>query len=951
MCGGHPKVISGSQESDLAPRAPRQLLNCAIFAMERWQRIEQLFLEASELPAGECAAFVERETAGDPELRAAVNGMLGHLGHGGSRFLHAIERTAVVAAGAIDAAPTSIDRYTIVRELGRGGMGAVYLAERSDREFHQRVAIKVVRGGLHGAHVVERFRHERRILASLDHPHIARLFDGGATDSGMPYLVMEYVEGRPLVDHCRERDLPIRERLLLFAQICAAVQHAHQKLIVHRDIKPANILVTPAGVPKLLDFGIAKLLSPDDDAGIAAEALTRVGTRILTPDYASPEQIRGEPVSVATDVFSLGLVLYELLTGQRAHRFESYTEAEFHRVICDTEVTPISEAVEDPRLRRQLAGDLDNIVALALRKDPARRYLSVEQFAGDVQRYLDGRPVAARPETLFYRTRKFVTRNRVPVAAAALVVVSLAIGIVGTLVQARRADAQAARAERRFQEVRKLANTFVFDIYDGMTEIPGTANVRARVVATALEYLDSLAREADDDVALQAELAGAYKRIADVQGNPSLSGFGEVEASLVSYDKALGILRRLAERPDADTRVLNDLGTFERNTASVRLNAGDAPGAVQHLRRSIAVWEGRNPTRGVDIEVDTALAQAWGIMGQAMMALGRSSEAVQSHSAAVGLLRGWLPRQTLATTRGTLSIFLTDLGDAQRDVGDLRGAVESYREALGIRKPMVEADPAALNYRRRLHILNLHLAEVFGHPFVLNLGDTAAAEVHAAEALAASARMVEEDRGSDRSLQDHLWANWTMGGVLLPTDPRRARVYLETAHEIAARSAGNRDALHQESEASSEEALGYALLATGESRRGLELLRKASSTFDRISSEWPQKIDYRFALIRALNGLGDALPASESAEIYRKAYHTAESIPADARNVRELMNQADVSMRWPRWNASAPVGERRQKLEIALRALQTLLSYAPDNRSVQESLADVRQSLAGLSRE
>jgi serine/threonine protein kinase len=259
---------------------------------------------------------------------------------------------------------------------------------------------------------------------------------------------MEYIDGRPLVDDCRERGLAIRERLLLFVQICAAVQHAHQQLIVHRDIKPANILVTPHGIPKLLDFGIAKLVSPEDEAGSGAEGLTRVGMRMLTPEYASPEQIRGEPVSVATDVFSLGAVLYEVLTGQRAHSFETDTEAEFVRVICETEVTPPSAAVGDARLRRQLAGDLDNIVAKALRKDPARRYVSVEQLATDVRHYLEGRPVTARPETLFYRTRKFVTRNRMPVAAGVLVVVSLAAGIVGTTFQARRADAQAARAER-----------------------------------------------------------------------------------------------------------------------------------------------------------------------------------------------------------------------------------------------------------------------------------------------------------------------------------------------------------------------------------------------------------------------------------------------------------------------------------------------------------------------
>jgi tRNA A-37 threonylcarbamoyl transferase component Bud32 len=918
-------------------------------AVDRWQRIEQLFLEASELPPSNRAAFVDREAVDDAELRAAVHGMLAHSGDSDSRFLRAVEHTAIVTAAAIDAAPTHVDRYTIVRELGRGGMGTVYLAERSDREFQQRVAIKVVTRGLDSAQVVERFRHERRILASLDHPNIARLFDGGATASGLPYLVMEYIEGRPLVDHCREHDLPVRDRLLLFAQICAAVQHAHQKLIVHRDIKPGNILVTPAGTPKLLDFGIAKLLSADDD-GTAVEALTRVGTRMLTPDYASPEQIRGEPVSVATDVFSLGAVLYELLTGRRAHQFATYTEAEFYRVICDTEVKPLSEAVEDARLRRQLAGDLDNIVAVALRKDPARRYVSVEQFASDVQRYLEGRPVIARPETLFYRTRKFVTRNRVPVAAGVLVGVSLTAGIVGTTAQARRADAQAARAERRFQEVRKLANTFVFDIYDGMTEIPGTAQVRGRVVTTALEYLDSLAREADGDTALQVELAGAYKRIGDVQGNPSLSGFGQVEASLVSYDKALAILHTLADRPDPDPRVLSDLGTFERNTGSVRLNAGDAAGAAQHLRRSIAVWERRNPMRGVDLQGDTGLAQAWGILGQSLMALGQSSEAVQSHAAAVQTLRDWLPRETLPTTRGTLSIFLTDLGDAQRDVGDLRGAVASYQEAVGIRKPMVERDPTALNYRRRLHNLNRGLAEVYGHPFVLNLGDAAAAATHAADALSAAERMVQEDRSSDRSLQDLAWANLTMGAVLLPASPRRALPYLESARDIAAKSNQSGDAYHRYSDAHAEEALGRALLATGNRQRGLELLRNATRTFERLSSERPQNIDYRFAAIRALNALGDALSAPESSEFYRKADLAAGAIPAKARNVRELMNQADVSLRWPRWNASAPAAERLRRLDAALRAFQTLQSYSPTDRAVQRGLTDVQRSIAAQSR-
>ena len=287
--------------------------------MSRWQRIEQLFLAAADLAPDERAAYLHRETAGDPELYAVVAGMLQHTSDGETRFAAAIGHTAA-AAGA-GQAPTQIGHYTVIRELGRGGMGAVYLAERVGGDFHQQVAIKVVKRGMDTAQIVERFRHERRILASLNHPHIARLLDGGATADGLPYLVMEYIDGRPLMDDCRARQLPLNERLMLFEQICGAAQHAHQKLIVHRDLKPANILVTSAGVPKLLDFGIAKLLLPDEDKTAPAEALTRAGARLLTPDYASPEQILGQPVSVAADVYSLGLVLYELLTDRPAQQF------------------------------------------------------------------------------------------------------------------------------------------------------------------------------------------------------------------------------------------------------------------------------------------------------------------------------------------------------------------------------------------------------------------------------------------------------------------------------------------------------------------------------------------------------------------------------------------------------------------------------------------------------
>ncbi len=914
--------------------------------MDRWQQIESLFLKASELAPAERATFVERETAGDTELQAAVQGMLCHADAGGTRFQNAVDD---VAASATLAAPeperTRIDRYTILKELGRGGMGTVYLAERADQEFQQQVAIKVVKRGMDTAQIIERFRHERRILASLDHPNIARLFDGGATADGLPYLVMEYIEGQPLIDYCQQHTLPIRERLRLFEQICAAVQHAHQKLVVHRDIKPANILVTSTGVPKLLDFGIAKLLPLDDSDG-SSHTLTAVGMRLLTPAYASPEQLRGDPVNVATDVYSLGVVLYEVLTGIRAHQFKNYTEAEFARVVCEVEVTPPSEVVEDPRTRRELAGDLDNIAGLALRKDPERRYVSVEQFASDIRRYLDGLPVLARRETSFYRLGKFVKRNRVPVAAAVLVLTSLTAGIIGTTLQARRADAHAAQAERRFQQVRKLANTFVFDIYDGMENIPGTAKLRASVVTTALEYLDSLAREAAGETALQLELAAAYKRIGDVQGNPSRSGLGQASAALVSYEKASAILHVLAAREHPDPKVLADLATLERTIGFMHLSAGDPTRSIQHQRKSIAAWERRTPQRGQDLETDTGIAQAWGIMGQALVALGESADAVGRHAAAVDLLRSWLPRKTLPTTQGTISLMLHDLAEARRDTGDLGGAVQTYREAAQIRKQILQKDPKHLSSRRRVLILNFALATVFGNALTFSVGDQATAESYAAEAMREADALANEDKGSARSMKDRMLANWIMGCVLLPTQARRAFPFLESALELAAAKHGD-DALYGQVEANAQETLALAILSTGgDRRRAIDLLRRAAATMERLSLEAPRMFDYRSDLIRVWNTLGDALPAAEAQEIYRKAYLAAEAFPPPGnRNVWEMLSRAAVDSRWPRWNAEAPPVERRRKLELALASWHKLASQAPRNRYIQASLAETQKSL------
>ena len=349
--------------------------------------------------------------------------------------------------------------YRLIREIGSGGMGTVFLAVRNDDAFQRRVAIKVLRRGMDTDAIVRRFRHERQILASLQHPYIAGLLDGGSTSDGLPYFAMEYVQGQNISDFCEARKLDTTARLELFRKVCAAVQYAHQNLIIHRDIKPANVLVTSDGTPKLLDFGIAKLLNPE--VGGQTLAPTAAGLQLMTPDYASPEQVRGETVTTATDVYSLGVLLYELLTGRRPYELTSRSLADVAHVICHAEPERPSTAVTQPvggatsphtdRLRRRLAGDLDNIALKALSKEPDRRYASVDQFSEDVRRHLAGLPVIARKDTVGYRAAKFVRRNKGVVAAGAATLIVLIAGVVGTTWQARVASRERARAEQRFE--------------------------------------------------------------------------------------------------------------------------------------------------------------------------------------------------------------------------------------------------------------------------------------------------------------------------------------------------------------------------------------------------------------------------------------------------------------------------------------------------------------------
>ena len=457
---------------------------------ERWQQINEALDAVLEVPPSKRAAYLEAHHGDDATLRDKVAALAAAYEDAQSFLDEPVAGYVAPLMPELDTRPLDGKRagpYRLLRQLARGGMGTVYLAARDDEQYHKKVAVKLVRRGMDTDDVLRRFRTERQILARLEHPNIARLIDGGVTDEGRPFFVMEYVEGRPLDAYCNTLRLSIRERLTLFLKVCEAVRYAHGKLVIHRDLKPSNILVREEGTVKLLDFGIAKLLSDDD------EALTRTGMRVMTPEYAAPEQVRGEAVTTATDVYALGVLLYKLLTGRLPYRVRGLSRHEIERAILDTDPTRPSTAITMVRaedsahatspeaisrdrgtsvsaLRRRLSGDLDTIVLKALQKEPERRYASVEAFEEDARRYLAGLPVRARKDTLVYRATKFTRRHRYGVAGSVLMLALIVSYAFTTRAQAERITFERDKAE---QVAAFLADLFKradpFETADSMT--------------------------------------------------------------------------------------------------------------------------------------------------------------------------------------------------------------------------------------------------------------------------------------------------------------------------------------------------------------------------------------------------------------------------------------------------------------------------------------------------
>jgi tetratricopeptide (TPR) repeat protein len=723
---------------------------------ERWAKAKTLYFDlAGRTPDQRCAELARLADA-DPTLHRLVLGLLDHAAVP-DQFLETPVMSAALEAAramgsALDDPPLDLPEgarvgpYRIQSLIGSGGMGSVYLAVRADGQFDQLVAIKLVKKGLDTAEVLDRFRRERQLLAGLAHPNIARLLDGGVTDDGRPYLAMEHVEGVPIDRYCAERGLPIDARLRLFCKVCGAVHFAHQNLVVHRDIKPGNILVTADGEPKLLDFGIAKVLRPEPTD---RPEQTIEDRRILTPGFASPEQVLGEPVSTASDVYSLGVVLYHMLTGASPYQFREHTHEEFRRLVCET--TPPSPTTAARRAdadlphdaARRLRGDLENIVLMAMRKEPQRRYASVEQFAADIQRHLSGHPVIARPDTFGYRASKFLRRNALPAAAAAALLLAVLAGTAGIAWQAHLVGEQKDRALLAKTQAERTKE-FLRSVFESANAFGATGRD-----VTVREVLADAAARAED------ELAGEPAVLADALGT-----IGMAFLSLGALDEAEPLVVRALEAartlpPESANLVLrlNDLATLRYTTQGFE----EAERLTREALELESATHGR-ATRDAAVTLNN--------LGAILRSQGRLDEAetVLREALAIRIELFGPDDPEVAQTLNNLASMLNSRGDFAGAAELLRRSLDIRRQTLGDEHPLVaqstsnlaivyhragDLDSAAPLYARAIEQQRRTLGD--SHPdlasviFAYGKLQAAMGDDHRAEPLFSEARAIQSE--------------------------------------------------------------------------------------------------------------------------------------------------------------------------------------------------------------
>jgi serine/threonine protein kinase len=790
----------------------------------QWQEVKRIVDEALELDGREREFFLSGELEGKPDLRAEVESLLEATDRAGPFLAAPVRLDGLDEADADPLIGTRLGPYLVERLIGQGGMGAVYRAVRHDGEFRMSAAIKVVKRGMDTDGIVRRFRVERQILARLSHPYIAHLLDGGVTPDSRPYFVMEFVEGRRLDETTPE--LTLDQRLELFLRICQAIEHAHRNLIIHGDIKATNILVTTDGKPKLLDFGIARLVETDPD-----RTRTEEGAPVaFTPEYSSPEQIRGTILTTASDVYSLGILLCEVLAGRRPFTFELLTPDHVLRVITTREPKLPSVLAGDRRLK----GDLDNIVRKAIQPDPASRYPSVEQFADDIRNYRNGRPVSAQPATFWYRASKFARRNRIAVAASAAVVLALAIGLAVATWQAAVARIERQSAERRFDLVRELAREFIFTIDAEIAPLRDSTPARNKIVTLATQYLDRLSGEAEGNAALQREVAEAYLKLGDLQGRPASTNVGNTQGALESYSKALAISEKLYAANPRDTALAKNL-----SMASIAYSA--ALKVVGNYKAALALDK-----NALDLCVQLAeqepsednqrlVAEAYTILGGSYALVGDLNQVLDTRVKGYKVWRQLVVAnsQKPENSRG-LSLASRRLGGILLETGDRPNALAHYREALAIEKQLLQAAPNDVENKVMVAIAHQALGNA-----LTESGDHAAAAPELRLAIGIYEALVDADPRETRRRALLATAQFTLGVALTRSgEPRRALSHLQESAKLremlSLESPLNAGARGQVGESYSGIADAWAAL--GQREQALNWYRRARDILDSLQN-------------------------------------------------------------------------------------------------------------------
>lgn len=817
---------------------------------DRWNLIQEIFQNALQRPSSDRKEYIERACGGDGDLRSEVESLLANDGDADTvlRSLIAEDFRDLEQTSSSSETGLQLGPYRLVRKLNSGGMGCVYLAVRSDDQYFQIVAIKMIRKGLESSALVQRFRAERQILATLNHPNIGAILDGGETRDGRPFIVMEYVEGQPITLACESNALSIRERVELFRYVCSAVHYAHQKLIIHRDIKPSNVLVTSQGVVKLIDFGVSKPLAPELIPGELPK--TETFQRLMTPDYASPEQFLGRELTTATDIYSLGVLLFELLTGSRPYTTQGLTPSEAENLICHQDpYKPSSIPDLSKTTRKELAGDLDRIVQMAMDADRSRRYQSAQHFEEDLLRYLQGKPVAARKATALYRLKKFVQRHKTAWLMTCLTIAVLSVSILLYIWQSRRSD-------RRLEQVQALTDSTISDLTEKLQQVPDSTEMQASLFRSTLNYLEKLKQGSGDDPRLVLKLSKAYERVGDLEGSPSSANLGKLQTTLSSYQKALQMAT------EAHARLHGEESTTAVIEANERLGAlefflGNIQKAHGNYQQSLSFARNFWQQKPDDPVRRRLLAMSYARLGDLQLDNLETRGALKSYRAAFQIF-GNAPNGNDDHDLALSKLYVRMAG-VLNELGSQSAALVDLQKSIELCEDLAKKSPTKQN-KRALFLAYTYISGPLIGNDTLNLADSKQAQVYARKALAIAEALAASDRKNVQGRYDLTFAYEGMGDSLRLTEPATAAGWYRKSISLTKEMAPLYPAGSQLHEliAERDEELAPTLVAKEDVLERLRLLEEANSSWKELVSANPAKPQIRMSLMRSYCKLSDA---------------------------------------------------------------------------------------------